>query len=186
MATKTTTTKKTTAKPRATAKAEAVEQVKEEVKQKRVFKDSDGIPCRSVTQGGLYMEGQKTHMQYEWVTYGDYTDVEYADLAAAVRVKSGYVFRPTFIIEDDDFIAEFPTLKKFYTENYSITDLEAILKYPVDKMLEEIKCLPKTALDSLKVLAASSVADGSLDSVKKIGALDEVLGTNMSLLAELT
>lgn len=186
MATKTTTTRKTTAKPRAAAKAEAVEQVKEEVKQKRVFNDSDGIPCRSVTQGGLYMEGQKTHMQYEWVTYGDYADVEYADLAAAVRVKSGYVFRPTFIIEDDDFIAEFPALKKFYTENYSVTDLEAILRYPIDKMLEEIKCLPKTALDSLKVLAASSVADGSLDSVKKINALDEVLGTNMSLLAELT
>ena len=185
MATKTTTTRKTTAKPRATAKAEAVEPVKEEVK-KKVFKESDGIPCRSVTQGGLYMEGQKTHMQYEWVSYGDYTDVEYADLAAAVRVKSGYVFRPTFIIEDDDFIAEFPTLKKFYTENYSVTDLEAILRYPVDKMLDEIKCLPKTALDSLKVLAASSVADGSLDSVKKINALDEVLGTNMSLLAELT
>ena len=56
--------------------------------------------------------------------------------------------------------------------------------YPVDKMISEISALPKSALDSIKVLAASSIDEGTLDSVKKIKALDELLGTNLSVLAE--
>ena len=154
------------------------------VKEKKKFSDSDGILCRSITQGGLYMEGAKTHMLYEWVEYGDITYVEYADLAAAVRVKSSYVFNPMFIVDDEDFIEEFSQLKKFYTENYTAHDLESILFLPVDEMLVEIAALPKSAIESLKVLAASSINDGTLDSVKKIKSLDEVFGTNLSILAE--
>lgn len=180
----------TTTRKRTVAKATEQPEVKQETKttapkkQKKTFSDSDGIVCRSITQGGLYMEGAKTHMLYEWVEYGDKTQVEYADLAAAVRTKSSYLFNPMFIVEDEDFIDEFSQLKKFYTENYTVNDLESILSYPMNKMLEEISALPKSAIESLKVLAASSINDGTLDSVKKIKALDEVFGTNLSLLAE--
>ena len=191
MATTTTTTKKrTTAKPKTSAASKTAEvenkpDVKETpVKQKRKFADSDGIVCRSIVQGGLFMEGAKTHMLYEWVDYGDKTQVEYADLSAAVRVKSTFVFSPLFIIEDEDFIEEFMQLKKFYTENYTVQDLENIIKLPKDKMCAEITALPKSAIESLKVIAASAITDGNLDSVQKIKALDELLGTNLNLLAE--
>lgn len=176
------TTKATSSKP-TTVVEEKVIKVEPKV-EKRVFKESEGIPCRSITQGGLYMEGAKTKMRYEWSDYGDITYVEYADLASATRVRSSYVFGPLFMIDDDDFIEEFPQLKKFYTENYSISDLEVILSYPVDRMVEEIQALPKSAIESIKVLAASSINDGSLDSVSKIKALDELFGTKLSLLAE--
>ena len=176
------TTKATSSKP-TTVVEEKVTKVEPKV-EKRVFKESEGIPCRSITQGGLYMEGAKTKMRYEWSDYGDITYVEYADLASATRVRSSYVFGPLFMIDDDDFIEEFPQLKKFYTENYSVSDLEVILSYPVDRMVEEIQALPKSAIESIKVLAASSINDGSLDSVSKIKALDELFGTKLSLLAE--
>lgn len=192
----TTTTKKTTtsARSKTTAKPKVAPE-KEETKvgtavaegskkQKRVFKQDDGIPCRSITQGGLFMEGAKTKMVYEWSEYGDITYVEYADLASAVRVRSSYIFSPCFMIDDDDFVEEFPQLKKFYTENYSVNDLETILSYPVDRMIEEIGLLPKTAIESLKVMSASAISDGTLDSVAKIKALDDFFGTNLSLLAE--
>lgn len=187
MATTTTRKRTTTSKPKTVVEPTEKEEkvvAKKAKEEKRVFSDSDGIVCRSIVQGGLFMEGAKTHMLYEWVDYGDKTQVEYADLAAAVRVKSSYVFSPLFIVEDEDFIEEFAQLKKFYTENYTVQDLEAILMYPVDKMISEISALPKSALDSIKVLAASSIDEGTLDSVKKIKALDELLGTNLSVLAE--
>lgn len=179
----------TTTRKRATATEKTVEKPETKaatkvVKERKKFSESDGIPCRSITQGGLYMEGAKTHMLYEWVEYGDVTEVEYADLAAAVRTKSSYLFGPMFIVDDEDFVEEFSQLKKFYTENYTVGDLEKVLSYPFEKMMEEISALPKNALESLKVLAASSINEGTLDSVKKIKALDEVFGTNLSLLAE--
>ncbi len=192
MATTTTTTKKrtTTTKPKTTtakteSKVEPVVEAKiEPKKEKRKFADSDGIVCRSIVQGGLFMEGMKTHMLYEWVDYGDVTQVEYADLASAVRVKSPFVFSPLFIIDDEDFVEEFLQLKKFYTENYTTHDLEKIIMYPEDRMEEEIIALPKSAKESLKVIAASSITDGVLDSMRKIQKLDELLGTNLNLLAE--
>lgn len=187
MATTTTTKKRTTATSKAkTAATKPVEaDVKETpVKQKRKFADSDGIICRSIVQGGLFMEGAKTHMLYEWVDYGDKTQVEYADLSSAVRVKSPFIFSPLLIIEDEDFIEEFLPLKKFYTENYTVQDLEKIIRLPEDQMIEEIGALPKSAKDSLRVIAASAITDGVLDSVKKIKALDELLGTNLNILAE--
>ena len=187
------TTRKRTATPKTeaaqTVKEVAAEPVKEVVKEepkkvKKVFSPDDGIACRSVTQGGVYLEGPKTHMLYEWVQYGDITEVEYADLAAMVRTKSQYLFGPWVMVDDDDFVEEFSQLKKFYTENYSIADLEVILSYPVKRMIEEAKALPKSAAESLKVLAASSINDGNLDSVAKIKALDDLFGTKLSILAE--
>lgn len=190
MPTATTTKRRTAAKSTTSKKATTpIEEVKvEEVKapkvEKKVFKDSDGIPCRSITQGALYMEGAKTHMLYEWVEYGDVTMVEYADLAAAVRTKSWFMFSPAFIVEDDDFIEQNVQLKKFYDENYSVHDLEKILRLPIEEMKEEITALPKSAVESLKSLAATSITEGTLDSVKRIKVLDEMFDTNLNVLAE--
>lgn len=184
---KTTTAKAASSKPTTVVEKKTVEEkvVKTEPKvEKKVFKDSDGIPCRSITQGALYMEGLKTHMLYEWVSYGDVTMVEYADLASAVRVKSQFLFAPTFIIDDEDFVDQMPQLKKFYTENYSAKDIEALLHMPIEKMKAEVAALPKSAVESLKSIAAAAIAGGTLDSIKRVKVLDELLGTSLSVLAE--
>lgn len=161
---------------------------KEQVKEtpvKKTFDQSDGIMCRSVTQGGLHMEGLKTKMMYDWSEYGDETEVEYRDLVAAVRTKTSFVFNPFFIIEDQDFISEFPQLQKFYNDQYSVKDLKEILELPVNEMIETINTLPNGAKESLKSIASTQVANGRLDSVKKIKALDEVFDTDLNLLSEL-
>lgn len=154
-------------------------------KEKKVFQQSDGIQCHSVVQGGLFYEGSKTGMLYSFSDYGDVTEIEYRDLVAAVRTKSEYVYNPYFIIDDEDFIAEFPAISKFYEDQVSIKDLKAILDKDTSDMVSAIKMLPKTAIESLKKIAATQVANGHLDSVRKIKALDELFGTDLNLLGEL-
>lgn len=154
-------------------------------KEKKKFDQADGIKCRSVIQGGLYYEGDKTKMLYSFSDYGDTTDIEYRDLVAAVRTKSPYVFNPYFIIDDEDFIDEYPTLRQFYQEKFTTTDLRSILDLPVSDMLNTIDLLPKTAVESLKQIAATEVSMGRLDSVRKIKALDQVFGTDLNLMSEI-
>lgn len=151
-------------------------------KKVKKFDPSDGILCRSVIQGGLYMEGQKTNMTYSWMDYGDTSEVEYRDLVAEVRSKSRFVFNPWFIIEDEDFLAEFPNVKDFYEKSYTMKDLRKILEMPVNQMVEEIEKLPKGAKESLKSIAAKQVSTGMLDSVSKIKALDKIYGTDLNLI----
>lgn len=154
-------------------------------KKKKHFEPSDGVICRSITQGGLFMDGEKTQMQYKWSDYGDEIEVEYRDLVAAVRRRSPYVFNPYFIIDDDDFLAEFPQLEEFYQKSYSMRDLQNILSLPVNEMLAQLRQLPKGALESFKNIASTQVASGKLDSVKKIRALDDFFGTDYNLLQSL-
>lgn len=151
-------------------------------KKVKKFDASDGVLCRSVVQGGLYMDGQKTHITYSWTDYGDVSEVEYRDLVAEVRSKSRFVFNPWFIIEDEDFLAEFPNVKDFYEKSYTLKDLRKILELPVGQMTEEIEKLPKGAKESLKSIAAKQVATGALDSVSKIKALDKIYGTDLNLI----
>ena len=167
--------------PRTKFVADEEEKIVPEKKVKK-FDATDGILCRSVIQGGLYMEGQKTNMTYSWMDYGDTSEVEYRDLVAEVRSKSRFVFNPWFIIEDEDFLAEFPSVKDFYDRSYTVKDLKKILDLPANQMIVEIEKLPKTAQESIKSIAAKQVSTGVLDSVSKIKALDKYFGTDLNLI----
>lgn len=184
------TTKKTTdAVKKAEASAETVE-VKETIAKekepvKKTFKQSEGIPCRSVTNGIIIMEGIRSSMPYQWSGYGDVVDVEYRDLVAAAREKNGYLMNPWIVVMDDDFVAEFPFLGDLYAKQYSNNDLADVLRLSIPQMTEEIEKMPTNVKKTIEGMAATWIKDGTLDSVKKIKALDEILGTDLNTLAEI-
>lgn len=161
------------------------EQPVTEKKQKKVFEQSDGVLCASITQGILNVEGARTKMIYRFSDYGDETEIEYRDLVGMIRSKDKAVFEPRFVVVDEDFIAEYPALKKFYDDEFSLQNIKEILELPNDKMVEAIKKLPNGALNSLKSIAAEQVYTGEIDSVRKIKALDSVFGTDLNLIGEL-
>ena len=153
--------------------------------EKKTFDERESIICRSVVSGGLYMDGIVSKMPYTWSDFGDEVGVEYRDLVAATKMKNNYVMKPFFVIMDADFIEEFPFLKNVYEGQYSIKDLANVLTLPVDDMVEEINKLPPNIKDTLKGIASTWVSNGRLDSFKKIKALDEILDTELSLIADM-
>lgn len=153
--------------------------------EKKVFEPSDRILCHSVTQGGLFVDGPRTKVPYSFVDYGAEEEIEYRDLVALIHAKSDFIFNPYLVIDDKDFIAEFPQLDKLYSSSYELSDLASILDLPVDDMIAKINKLPPGAAENLKVLASSQVVEGRLDSVKKIKALNEFYGIDLNFIAEL-
>lgn len=147
------------------------------VEKKKDFKSTDGVVCRSVTPGSLFVDGPKSGMLYTFAAYGDEAEIEYRDLKGLIMMRSPNIFTPRFIVEDADFIAETPQLDAFYSKQFSTKDLRKILELPVEEMVTEIKKLPSGAQDNLKTLAATAIGEGNLDSIKKIKALDELWGT---------
>ena len=161
---------KTEPKPEKKAKAE-----------KKSFAANEGVTCRSIRQGKLFMTGDKSGMTYVWNGYGDVIDVEYRDLVSAIQSRSPFVYNPFFIIENDDFIAEFSQLKTFYDEKYAMMDLRGVLKLNAPEMAREIEKLPEGAKQSLRSIASTAIQNGEIDSISKIKAIDEALGTQLSL-----
>lgn len=163
--------------------AEVAEVTKEEVvkKEAKKFKATDEIKCVSITPGMLVMEGKKSERLYSWVDSGDAVYVEYADLVAEIRTRSNYVFRPRFVVDDEDFINEFPDLNTLYASLYSKKDLKKILTLEPAKMRSVIGQLPDGAKESIKSLAVSAIERGELDSINRIKVIDEIFDTSMLL-----
>ena len=159
-----------------------VEEVKKII---RKFEPDDLITCTSITSGELLMVGEKTNSLYRWADRGDEQDVEYQDLIFAVRKGSGFVFKPRFIIKDEDFLDQNPSVKEKYETMYTLKDIKDVLALSPQAMKQTILELPDGAKDSLKSVAATMITNGSLDSVAKIKILDEIFDTQLMLMTEL-
>ena len=197
-----TTEKETVAEPTTETVAETVkdavrEAVKEVVKaiepviepvvenQKKEFTDSDYILCRSVTSGGLNIVSQSGNL-YEFKDYGSECEINYRDLVTLIRRGSEHVFLPRLVILDEDFLEDFPTVKKVYGEMYTKEDLIEILDLPsIPLMKREIEKLPEATKNSMRNLIATQIANGRLDSIAKVRALTDIFNSDFNLLSEL-
>lgn len=174
MATTTKTTIKTAPKKTTVAKPE--------VETTRVFEPTDMIPCRSVTGGELLLPSKKTDMVYRWTNYGDITEVEYQDLRALKSMKSQYLFKPLFIIEDEDLAEQWAKdLAPIYGDLEILDDISLLFLLPNDIFREKVETAPKGIQETIKVFAAEKIQNGELDSIAKINILDEVLKTELKL-----
>lgn len=151
------------------------------VKEPRKYAPGDMVPCRSVTYGELLLPGTKSKMLYTWSNYGDTTDVEFQDLQALKSTRSTYLFKPRFIIDDEELVEQWKSdLGKVYDDIIAI-DVEALFKLPTNQLKAKLKKAPVGIQQAVKNLAGEKIMNGSLDSLAKIKAIDEVLGTDLKL-----
>ena len=152
--------------------------------QAKKFGPSDMIPCRSVCFGELVMEGYKTKLMYTWANAGDVTNVEYQDLQALQSRKSRFLTDPQFIIEDEELVSQWSSMLKSIYDKIDEADIEEIMKLPLTKFRAKLKSSPEGVKNSIKRMAASKIHSGELDSISKIKAIDEILGTELITLIQ--
>lgn len=151
------------------------------VKEVRKYAPNEIIPCRSITYGELLLPGAKSKMLYTWANYGDITEIEFQDLQALKSTRSTYLFKPRFIIEDEELIEQWKNdLGKIY-DDIIATDVEAMFKLPTNQLKAKLKKAPAGIQQAVKNLAGEKIMNGSLDSLAKIKVIDEVLGSDLKL-----
>lgn len=164
------------------ADAESVDMAKKPtVKSSRKYAPDDMITCRSITYGELLLSGKKSKLLYSWANYGDTTEVEYQDLQALKSTRSSYLFKPRIVIEDEELVEQWD---KDFGEMYKSivdVDVEDLLKLPLNQFKSKLKKAPKGVQQAVKNIAGEKILNGSLDSLAKIKAIDEILGTDLKL-----
>ena len=80
----------------------------ETIVKKKKFTSDDRIPCKSVLSGKTHLLGKRTNMIYTFLGRNDTIGIEYQDLVAEVRAGTKLLFHPMIVIEDQNFINEFP------------------------------------------------------------------------------
>ena len=147
----------------------------------RKFAPDDMITCRSITYGELLLTGTKSKLLYSWANYGDTTEVEFQDLQALKSTRSSYLFRPRFVIEDEELAEQWSKdLGDMYKEIVHV-DVEDLFKLPLNQFKAKLKKSPKGVQQAVKNIAGEKIMNGSLDSLSKIKAIDEILGTDLKL-----
>lgn len=162
---------------------DVVEEVKTEKPKKTVKKyaPDDMIPCRSITFGELLLPGPKSKLLYIWSNYGDVTEIPFQDLQALKSTRSTYLFKPRFIIEDEELVEQWKNdLGGMYDDIIAI-DIEAMFKLPANQLKAKLKKAPKGIQQAVKNIAGEKIMNGSLDSLAKIKVIDEILGTQLKL-----
>ena len=165
---------------------ENIESVEQEVKKPatktpRKYAPDELIPCRSVTYGELLLTGTKSKLMYVWANYNDVTEVEFQDLQALKSTRSSYLFRPRFVIEDEELVEEWgKDFKDMYSKIVSV-DVEEMFNLPLGKFKTALKNAPRGVQQAVKNIAGEKIMNGSLDSLAKIKAIDDVLGTDLKL-----
>lgn len=147
----------------------------------RKYAPDEMIVCRSVTFGELLLTGKKSKLLYSWANYGDTTEVEYQDLQALKSTRSTYLYRPRIVIEDEELVAQWGKDFADMYQKIEDVDAEGVLKLPVAQLRAKLKKLPRGVQQAVKNIAGEKILNGSLDSVAKIRAIDEILGTNLML-----
>lgn len=151
------------------------------VKTPRKYAPDDMITCRSITFGELLLTGVKSRLLYSWANYGDTTEVEFQDLQALKSTRSSYLFKPRFVIEDEELIEQWGKDFGDIYKNIESTDAEDLLRLPTAQLKSRLKKASKGIQLAVKNIAGEKILNGSLDSLSKIKAIDEVLGTDLLL-----
>lgn len=150
-------------------------------KSPRKYNPSDMIPCRSITFGELLLTGTKSKLLYSWANYGDITEVEFQDLQALKSTRSSYLFKPRFVIEDEELAAQWSKdLGTMYKAIVDV-DVEDLFKLSPAQFESKLKKAPKGVQQAVKNIAGEKILNGTLDSLKKINAIDRILGTDLKL-----
>lgn len=152
-------------------------------KEPRKFAQDDMILCKSVTYGELLLPGKKSKLLYIWSNYGDTTEVEFQDLQALRSTRSAYLMNPYFVIEDEELLEQWPELKNLY-DNVAALDVDDLFNLPINQFKKRLREIPVGFKDSIKNIAGEKIRNGSLDSITKINALDEILGTELKLMID--
>ena len=165
-----------------TAEVEVKQEPKKEpVKAPRKFAPDDMITCRSITYGELLLTGPKSKLLYSWSNYNDTTEVPFQDLQALRSTKSSYLYRPRIIIEDEELVSQWAKDFGEMYKNIVDVDVEDLFKLPINQFKARLKKAPKGVQQAVKNIAGEMIMNGSLDSLAKIKAIDEILGTDLKL-----
>lgn len=157
-----------------------VEEVAEPVKEPRKFLQNDLILCRSVTPGGLIING-RSGQKYFFSNVGDEAEIEFQDLFSLKNSHSNFLYRPRIIIEDEELLENprWQDLAKFYEEEvYGMEDVDEILEMPLSQFKAALERLPKGLLRQLQLVVSQRMEEGTFDSLTKLKAMDEYCGTD--------
>ena len=136
------------------------------------------VTVRNGFQGKLVYVSRKTGERFVWESFGDEQDMEIGELRNA-RNSSKAFFVNNWFMFDEPWIVDYIGMTQYYKFAVSIDNFDSIFDMPADELGKYVAQLPDGLKRSVAYRARIKIRDGSIDSNKKISALEQSLGTSL-------
>ena len=164
-----------------TVKAAAEEVAEPKVKRKP--KDIDihqSVTVKNGFQGDLIYQSKRTGEVFEWKHFGDEQEMELCELKNVKSSEKAF-FENNWFMFDDEFswVIDWLDVGKYYKKALKIDDFDDVFTKTPEEITEIISGLSRGQKASLAYRARQVIADGGIDSIKAISALEDGLGVEL-------
>jgi len=166
--------KKTAGSVKETAAAEP----KRQYKVKQNLDPATIVPVRNGFQGKLVYRSRRTGEEWIWNEFGDEQDMELSELK---NVKNTYkkFFTDNWFMIDDPEIIEYLGVEQYYRSALTIDGFDGLFDETPDAIADRVSKLSDGQKRSVVYRAKQLIAEGGIDSLSVIGALERSLGVEL-------
>ena len=136
------------------------------------------VTVRNGYQGKLIFISPRTREKFVWDEFGMEQELELQDLRSARGVSRRFFEENWFLIDDPEVI-EYLGVERFYRNAISAEEFETLFDKPVDEIISIVSSLSNGQKRAVGYLAKKKVADGEVDSIKLIDALEKEIGMEL-------
>lgn len=160
-----------------------VEQPAEKEIEKIVAKEIDlheYIPVRNGTRGKLVYVSPRTGERFVWEDFGDTQEMELQELRNAKSSSKKFFERNWFMFDDDyHWVVDYLGLSAYYKHTLPIDNFDDVFKMSPKELTDTLKYLGEGQKRSVSYRARQLIADGEIDSMRLITALEKELGIEL-------
>lgn len=153
----------------------------EEKKSYRVKKDLDPnmyVTVKNGFNGTLVYKSKKTGERFIWSSFGDEQEIELAELKSAKNSCKMFFINNWFLFDDPE-IVEWLGMSQYYKHALNSASFDKLFTKSPDEIEATVAELSNGQRKSLAFRAKQLIADGEIDSIKVINALEKSLSVEL-------
>ena len=167
------------ASPQVAKEAEVCEtEAKQTYKVKNTLTPNTFVTVRNGFNGRLVYKSSRTNEKFVWEGFGAEQDIELQELKNAKSAHKAFFEKSWFLLDDPEVI-RYLGVEKFYASALSFTDFEDLFTKSPEEVKARIATIPDGQKQSLIYQVKRLIADGTIDSMKMVNALEESLGVEL-------
>ena len=136
------------------------------------------VSVRNGFAGTLYYRSKRTGEEFTWEEFGAEQDLELSELKNARNSSKAFFERNYFLIDDPEVI-EYLNVGQYYENAFDIEDFEDLFEMDPKEIKDKVSKLSRGQKGTVKYRAKQLIADGQIDSLKVIDALESALGVQL-------
>lgn len=136
------------------------------------------VTVKNGFNGMLVYKSKKTGETFKWDEFGDEQDMDIAELKNA-RNSYKQFFENNWFLFDDPEIIDYLNVGKFYKNALNIKGFEELFKLTPEKITAKVEKLSEGQKRSVAFRAKQLIAEGEIDSIKVIDALEKSLSVQL-------